>query len=422
MDAVGWQVEPHAVKAGSGSGPGFPRAWPMKKRFFADEYEGAEIPFRREVSKAHVVGAHGLLQLVGDAGSVLTGDAAHKAQWHASLHSDRKELTKQLQQHLSPPFARSLTDGAPPALQNEPHGPHEIVGGDALQTLETSLRHANTVEVTLRQDIDSYQEEVVRIGKEACAVERVARDAVRNIEENRKDHFSRSRRDVVQAEMQFCAERDEANAQLTELYQKLQDSQDACEERVLKIYEKWVRGEAASERYIRDLEQNMKDATKERSQMVEQKMADCEQENVSLQKAGAECVKNFRLRKEEALADILQKEVTTRAADLDAANKAASTGQELRAKPEANQKQMDLVIEDYMTDADKKIAELESAAAEKVAAAKAHARAADAEAARLRKETDDAWASLRAAHFELRRLNMHDFSHRINSGEFDEPQ
>lgn len=161
-------------------------------------------------------------------------------------------------------------------------------------------------------------------------------------------------------------------------------------------------------------------ATKDTWKVVETKMADCEQKNVSLRKEGAECVKDFRLRTEEALADILQQEVTTRAADLDAANKAASTWQELRAKPELNQRQMDLVIEDFMTDADKKVAELESAAAEKVAAAKAHARAADAEAARLRKETDDAWARLRAVHFELRRLDMHDFSHRVNSGEFDE--
>lgn len=388
----------------------------MKECFFSDGYQNVEAPSRREVSKAHVVGAHGLLTLVGDAGSVLNGEGSHKQK---SLHSERCELVSHLEQHLSPPLALSLQEKEKPALLDQT-GSSEIVGGAALQTLGASLRHANTVEVALRKDIDAYREDMVRIEKDKSAVERVARDAVRNIEDNRKEHFSRSRRDVVQAEMQFCSERDEANSQLAALYQKLQSSQEACEERVLKIYEKWVAENAATERHIRNLEQNLTDATKETRKVMEKKMAECEEENVSLRKAGTECVKDFRLQTEETLAGILEQEIATRSADLDAAKKAAGKWQELRAQPELNQKQMDLVIEECMSAADAKMKELESDAAKKVADAKTHTRAADAEAARLRKETDDAWARLRAAHFELRRLDMHDFSHRINSGEFDE--
>lgn len=411
MDAIQQQPQSTTVKASLG--PGFPRAWPMQTHFFADSNscKNMEFPARREVSKAHVVGAHGLLKLAGEAGSELAGGGPHKP-W---LQSEHQELGFRVQQHVNPTLARSVQEN-----EEVPAARPWIVGENALQTLEACRRHANSVEVALRKDIDASQEHVIRIAAEARGVEQVARDAVRNIEDNRKDHFSRSRRDVVSAEMQFHSERDEANAQLAELYQQLRDSQEACEERVLKIYEKWVRENAAAERRIRDLEQNEKNAAKENQKEVKKKMAACEQENVSLRTAGTQCVKDFKLRTEEALVGIREQEIATRSADLDAAKKAARDCQELRARPELNQRQMDLVIDQHMSAADAKVAELEADAAQKVADAKAHAAAANGEAARLRKETEDAWARLRAAHFELRRLDMHDFSQRINSGEFDE--
>lgn len=384
----------------------------MQTHFFAGTSNNMEVPSRREVSKAHVNGAHGLLSLAGEASSVLTGDGLVKPQ---TLQSERQELGAQVKQHICPTLACSLQDDeAVPAPRAW------IVGENALQTLDACRRHVSNVEVALRKDIDAFGEQVNRIAKEACGVERIAREAVRNIEDNRKEHYSRSRRDVVAAEAQFHSERDEANVRLAELYQKLRDSQEACEDRVQKIYEKWVKENAEAERCIRDLEQNMRDATRETREVVKKKMAECEQEKVSLRRAGTKRVKDFKLQTEEALAGILEQEIASRSADLDAAKKAARDWQELRARPELNQRQMDHVIEEHMSAADAKVAKLEADTAQKVADAKAQTAAANAEAARLRKETEDAWTWLRAAHFELRRLDMHDFSQRINSGEFDE--
>lgn len=287
--------------------------------------------------------------------------------------------------------------------------------------LEAAHDYCRQVKEALANEAADYKQLMVRIGQDAEANARDVERQVRQLEYERLECFAEGRRKIDEAMDYKAMKRAECDSEIGAVHNRLREVEMETRRRAKQILDMWLAGNRSAEFRVRELEQEGSDAIAEMQRIVNDMIKDSKAASEDLHKQGTDGVQQLEDQGRNTMNSTQPSVDIARRGHDEAKRSAMSEWADLKLEPAQIRAKADAEIDAMMAEADTEIQRLEREYNKWVRGPRAATKAAREEEAWLLESSAAAHKRIRAAIYQLRLFNLHDFAEDIASGVFDEP-